>query len=90
MEVDTVPHVIPAKMTKKKKPAKKSRAQIKAAYMEKAKARATTQARQIDDLPDQPGVTITTPPARARAPAANMEERKDQEAGHRTWQEGSP
>ena len=62
MEVDTVPHVIPAKGTKKKKPAKKSRAQIKARFMEKAKARAAAQACQINDLPDQPGAT-TTPPA---------------------------
>ena len=56
MEVDTVPRVTPAKTTKKKKPAKKSRAQIKAAYMEKAKARAAVRK-------EQPGATITAPPS---------------------------
>ena len=55
MEVDTVPHVTPAKAAKKKKPAKKSQAQVMAALMEKAKARAAAQARQIDALSDHPG-----------------------------------
>ena len=54
----------PGQNDQEEKPTKKSRAQIKAAYMEKAKATAAAQARQIDDLPNQPGATITAPPAR--------------------------
>ena len=62
MEVDKVNHIALSKlMQKQRKPTRKTKAQLKAAAAAKAKARAATQARQINDLLDQPDGMISPP-----------------------------